>query len=277
MDKEEIKFILAAGHRSGRDAERPEMAEALEQAKRDPELRAWLERERASDAAIARKLQALQPPPGLRAQLIAGGRASRRGSAWRRWLPPLAIAAGVTLTIGLLLPALRPERETAVAAKPALQDWQESSLAFFSLPHHPLDVVNPEYPPLEAYLLGRGAQVVGQLPFNDGIRSVIGCKVLEWKGYTTSLTCFFSTSGELVHIFVLARGPVEESLIRSGAHRQRVGEYATVTWLEDDKVVMVASKLPASELNDVLKFGQPGKVAATSSRFVVPAPLADAA
>jgi len=56
----------------------------------------------------------------------------------------------------------------------------------------------------------------------------------------------------------LPRGPVDETLIRHGAHRSQVGDYATVTWLRGDRVVMVASALPADRLDALLALSADG-------------------
>jgi len=107
MNNDEAKFILAAYRPDGRDANDARFADAIAQAERDPELRAWWERQRAFDAQVAAKLAEVMPPPGLRESILAGGRASwpRR----RSWYQPgwLAAAAAVVL-LALLAVTLRP-------------------------------------------------------------------------------------------------------------------------------------------------------------------------
>ncbi len=256
MDNEEARFLLSACQPSGKDAGRPEIAEALAQAQLDPELNAWLARERRSDAAIAHKLRALEPDPNLRARLLAGGRASRRALTWRTWRLGFGLAATVALATGLGWWAhglvFKPSATAVHLGGPPLLAWQQHDLVIFLNPFFSLDLEKKNYQPLEAHLVAAAAPVAGELPFNDAIVSAVGCKVLEWHGDRVSLTCFLSKSGELVHLFVAPRGNVDESLLQHGPHRAQVGAYATVTWLRGDHIVMVASKLPADQLERTL-------------------------
>ena len=97
MNIQEAKFTLGAYRPDGRDAGDPKLAEALALAGRDPELRAWLERQRDWDRAVAEKIQAIPPPPGLRDSILAGGRASRPRPRW--WLRPFPLAAAAAIVV----------------------------------------------------------------------------------------------------------------------------------------------------------------------------------
>ena len=99
MNEQEAKFILRAYRSDGGDAVDSQFAEALAYAQKEPRLRAWLERERALDAAVSAKLNSLQPPAGLRDAILAGARASRPHRPW--WTSPvwLATAAAVVLLL----------------------------------------------------------------------------------------------------------------------------------------------------------------------------------
>ena len=92
MNSTEAKFILQARRPDGADDAEPRFAEALEQARRDPALAAWLAREQAFDAAVAEKLRSTQPPAGLREAILAGAKVSRPLPFWRR-TQTLAMAA----------------------------------------------------------------------------------------------------------------------------------------------------------------------------------------
>jgi hypothetical protein len=97
MNIQEAKFILGVFRPDGRDAGDPKLAEALAMAGRDPELRVWLERQQAWDRAVAEKIQAIPPPPGLRDAIIAGARASRPRPRW--WLRPFPLAAAAAIVV----------------------------------------------------------------------------------------------------------------------------------------------------------------------------------
>lgn len=72
MNNQEAKWILQACRPGGRDDPDPMFAEALEQVRRDPELREWFVEERAFDSHVHDKLQqAITVPSGLKAALLA--------------------------------------------------------------------------------------------------------------------------------------------------------------------------------------------------------------
>lgn len=258
MDNEQARFLLSAAHPSGRDADRPEIAEALDHAQRDPELAAWLARERAADLAIMRKLRELEPDPALRARLLAGGRASRRRSrVHRAWRVTLAWAAVAVVVLGAgSWFAMHPRRDVEPAgtqSRPApLLAWQRDAVAIFSAPDFRLDMQDTRYPPLEKFLAAHGLPVADEPPFTGGIASAVGCKVLDWRGTRVSLACFLSDTGELVHLFVRRRDGLDTAQLGGSALRMQVGDYATATWLQGDRIIMVASRLPAEALERML-------------------------
>jgi hypothetical protein len=102
MINDEAKFILSAYRPNGCDAGDAQFATALEQARHDPALGAWLARSQAHDTAVAAKLGAITPPPGLREAILAGARASQTGTVTRRrWSLPWTIAAAAAVAVGI--------------------------------------------------------------------------------------------------------------------------------------------------------------------------------
>ena len=72
MDSREAKEILLRYRPGGGDAGDPQMAEALQQVHRDPELAAWFEQQNAVHAAIRAKFKEIPVPPGLKREIIIG-------------------------------------------------------------------------------------------------------------------------------------------------------------------------------------------------------------
>ncbi len=72
MDNREAKFLLSAYRPSGQDADDPCFAEALEQARRDPVLERCFNESIAFDATMTEKLRAVEVPPDLRENILAG-------------------------------------------------------------------------------------------------------------------------------------------------------------------------------------------------------------
>ncbi|RME67423.1 MAG: hypothetical protein D6781_13275 [Verrucomicrobia bacterium] len=254
MDNEQAKFVLGASRPSGRDDERPEVAEALSRAATDADLCDWLARERASDAAIARKMRELEPPAELRSRLLIGTRTSRRKRPlWKRWSIPMGLAAALFLAVGVAWWLLPPPGHMVDQSAPTLAAWQRSCVGIFSNPLFSLDYLDDDYRPLEDYLVRHGARVAGRLPFADGITSALGCSVLEWRGARVSLACFHSRTGELVHLFTMPAHYIEQAPPLQPVYRAQVDAFATITWQQDDLVVMVASRMPQETLDAIVE------------------------
>jgi len=258
VDNEQAKFLLSGARANGADANDPQIAAALAQAQRDPELVRWLAEERAFDAAVMRKLHPKEPPANLRSRLVVGALASRRPpTAVRRrgWWISLAAAAAVVALVAAsaLWWRTKPEGTTPeIAARPPLLEWQESCLAIFADPNFALDLMDPNYPPLEKYLLDHGTRLLPAVPFAPDAVGLLGCKALMWRDQPVSFLCFKATTGELVHLFVVRRGTADESLVTTGPHREQIGEFATITWSQGDLLALVASKMPATQLEGIL-------------------------
>lgn len=97
MNQQEAKFILGAFRPDGRDASDVMFAEALALVDRDPELRQWLERQRAFDRAVVARLGAIAPPAELRQAILTGARASRPRRPW--WASPVWLGAAAAIVV----------------------------------------------------------------------------------------------------------------------------------------------------------------------------------
>ncbi|HWA28266.1 MAG TPA: hypothetical protein VG734_21620 [Lacunisphaera sp.] len=105
MNQDEAKLLLSAYRPNGSDALDPVLREALRCAERDPALGNWFAAQCAFDAAMARRLRQVPPPPGLRDQLRAGlaVQAQERSRQVRRsWgLASFVMMAALVLAAGL--------------------------------------------------------------------------------------------------------------------------------------------------------------------------------
>ena len=91
MNNEEAKLILQAYRPGGPDASDPLFAEALEHARRDPELQKWFAEQQTLDSLIQSKLRpAVAVPRDLKTNLLAL-RKIIRPVPW--WFQPMKLAA----------------------------------------------------------------------------------------------------------------------------------------------------------------------------------------
>src|SRR6476659_2162544 len=76
MNQEETRKILSVYRPEDRSD--PALAQAAEEAARDPALSAWLGKEQEFDRRFSQALQSAAIPPGLKARVLAGKEAAAR-------------------------------------------------------------------------------------------------------------------------------------------------------------------------------------------------------
>lgn len=220
MTNNEAKFILSAYRPGGRDASDPAMTQALAQAKSDPALGAWFEREQQHAAAVAAKLAEIAPPAGLREAILAGARMSERDGmsdtensagpttktkemTRARWAQPVWLAAAAVLAVLLSLAAWRmvPVRGDSFA---------EFAVNFvdkgFRLQKRGADVAE-----LKTWLREQHGPLPEALPAKFAELRALGCRTLSFKGQDVSLVCF-ERGGREFHVFVARRDETKSTM-----------------------------------------------------------------
>ena len=197
MTNNEAKFLLGAYRPNGGDAANAIFGEALNQAKSDPALGAWLARAQAHDAAIAARLREIAPPAGLREAILAGGRASRTPPVtWRRPAVWLALAAGVAVLLSATV-ALWPNRaaaETARIANFALADTAHGKHGGHGEAAGALQVLLSQ----PTTRLGAG------LPVDFAALRATGCRTVSFAGHDLLEVCF-QRNGAWFHVYIANR------------------------------------------------------------------------
>src|SRR4030095_9404314 len=116
MNREEAQFILHAYRPSGEDAHDPQFEEPLALVRDDPALARWFAREQALDAAVARRISSVSPPPDLRTQLLLARKVIRPRPWWRKPARIAAAAMVALLISAAILLLLRRSDETEFAS-----------------------------------------------------------------------------------------------------------------------------------------------------------------
>src|SRR5881296_1576111 len=117
MDRQEAKKILMRYRPGATDAPDWEFAEALAEARRDPELGGWFDQHRAFQTAIRDRFKQLPVPAGLKETILAGYQPLEAIVWWRRpAFQALAAAAAIALLIGLVYFWRQPREDKSFAA-----------------------------------------------------------------------------------------------------------------------------------------------------------------
>ncbi len=249
MTNEEAKFILSAYRPNGSDASDPAMAEALQQAARDPELEAWFRNERAFDSVISQKLSDVKVPVELKSTILVGhkmmagtGRAGFPWSAFAKWAAIFIVLVGITSLVlfqrpsdGHLMAAYRSELVGLLAKKSSPLDYHGRSLS---------DV--------QGWLSKR--ELRSDFAVSDALseQATMGCQILDWNGTQVTLVCFDTSDGQLAHLLVVDRddlpGIVEPKELSLTVEKG----WTTASWVTEDNVYLLAGKGDRPELRNYL-------------------------
>ncbi|MSU49267.1 MAG: hypothetical protein EXS37_09315 [Opitutus sp.] len=248
MSNDEAKFLLHAYRPGGRDANDPAMAAALAQAKSDPALRAWFEREQAHCAAVAAKLREIAPPAGLRDAILAGARASggvvapRPTAARSRRSMWLAAAAAVAL----LLSAGAWWRSSPVGGA----SMEEFAVNFvnrgFRLQQRGADVAV-----LKTWLNEQHGPLPESLPAEFARLRALGCRTLKYQGGDVSLVCF-ERDGKEFHVFVARRDGLLDREVEASPRFLDRGKLVAATWTDAKNRYVVVSDAGMETLKRLL-------------------------
>src|SRR6516225_9852481 len=109
MIREEAEELLNAMRPHGADAADPVFREALELARKDSDLGAWLARQQEFDQMLIEELSSIRPPEGLRETILESLRKTARPlQFWRNaWPAPAAAAVLVAFFLSQQVVALR--------------------------------------------------------------------------------------------------------------------------------------------------------------------------
>lgn len=244
MNNEEAKFILTAYRPGGEDASDPRFREALEQARRDPDLAQWFASERRFDAATSDAICAIPVPANLRQNILAGGKISRP-ALWRRRPAVFALAAALVIAAAIVGLFNRPQR---------LDTWQRDALAVVPKIHTgeaKFDHEADDARVLQQWLEAHHAPSPPAIPVSLATLPTLGCKTMLSAGKPVSIICFKLPSGELVHLVVTDASNLSHALPSEPRFRKEDG-WVTASWSENGRACMLATKSSERELRDLL-------------------------
>lgn len=238
MNNEEARLILHAYRPGGEDAGDPFFTEALEQARRDPELGRWLADQRTFDDRMRVALQTEFPPPGLRDAIRLTRKVASFPPATRRpmWQHPGLLALAATLIAILAVTALfvtqtdrdRTGQMTVAGFTERVLDLKESGgISLGKMSSDPAEI--------RAWLAERGAPSNFELP--PGMRNVpgLGCQSYTLDGAKVSLICFMLGQDQIVHLFVVDKGALQDATPDNRPTVHTENGHAWATWTSGGK------------------------------------------
>src|SRR6266404_2176017 len=233
MNNQEAQMILRAYRLGGQDTSDPLIAEALEQAQRDPELQKWLAEEHVFDLRVQAKLRtAMVAPPELKANLLALQKMARPVSSWQR---PMWMSAAATAVLLLALATLwlRPGNSAQL-------DSFRNTMVRYSMqePEH-ITFETSDTTKIQHWLQRRGMKTEFELPVGLGGKPAEGCRVVDWNGRKVTLICFVLADGNHVDFFVMDRADFPGLAGSNAPQFAKAGALMTVTWSKGNRVYLL--------------------------------------
>jgi uncharacterized membrane protein YbaN (DUF454 family) len=233
MNNQEAKLILQAYRPGGRDTFDPLFAEALEQARRDPELQKWFTEEHLLDSQIQFKLRsAVAIPRDLKANLLAL-RKIIRPVPW--WFQPmkLAAAAAIILLIGLAAFLLLPQKPTQLVL------FREKMIHYSMQEHGHITFESPDIAKIQQWLQARGVDANFELPAGLQGKPAQGCRVVDWNGHQATMICFVLEDGKHMDLFVMDRAGLPSFPEGGEPQIVKTGGLMMTTWAKGGKVYLL--------------------------------------
>ncbi len=235
MNNQEAKLILQAYRPGGEDASDPLFAEALEQARRDPELQTWFAEQNAFEARLQARLQTAIPVPReLKSDLLALRKLSRP-VAW--WFQPMkwAAAAAAVLLLGLGGFLLFPQHPAQLGSfREAMARYAAQQQGHVVFESHDMTAIRQ-------WLRTRGSESNFDLPAALPGRSAEGCRVVDWEGHKATMLCFV-VGGAHMDLFVMEGASLPELRERGLPVYAKAASSMTVAWSSGDKVYLLTGR-----------------------------------
>jgi len=237
MTREEAQEILLL-HRPGIAADQDaDMAEALRLAASDPELGRWLEQHREFQDGITNQLLTIEPPPDLKAKILASAKPSIKPvSFWRR-NQVLAMAASILLLLSLGGWFVSRDSEDA----PTAANFR-SRMTSFALRTYGMNVITNDPAVVRRYLASHGAPADFSLTPGLEKLPVKGGGKLLWQDQPVAMMCFSLTNNQTAFMFV-----VDERAMSKKPPRYEMTSavgFNTVEWTKDGKVYLLGAVRP---------------------------------
>ncbi len=246
MDSKNARFILQSSQPGENTASDPQMADALRESDRDPELGAWLNRERAFDDALRGRLREVKPPQGLKAGVLAATPISLPEVRPRRRVP-LAWAAALAVLATVASVWLWPREAAAGFA------GFRSEMLRVAAERIRFDYSHGDARELERWLNARAGVEGIALPVGLKSLPALGCRELKWQGRPVGLICLKAGDGRAMHVFAVRYGALPDAPRQGAASFAASGGIQTATWRQGDVVYFAALQGSKMELRHTLQ------------------------
>jgi uncharacterized membrane protein YbaN (DUF454 family) len=234
----EARTILLRYRHGTADADDPQIAAALDLARRDPELGRWLAEHGAIQAALRNSFRQIAVPAGLKEQILSEQAAQQRRNYWRPRVALTAVAAvALLLWLATFLVPRAPDDDTLAVYL--------NRMAGIALRGYGMDLTTNDPAPIRIYLARHQAPADYVLPAALQRANVTGCAVEGWQDRKVSMICFRTgrplppNQASDLWLFVVDRASLKEAPPAGPPRLALVNRLCTAVWSQGDKVYVL--------------------------------------
>jgi hypothetical protein len=235
MTPDQAKQTLLLFRPGTADAQDPQIAEALELARQDPDLGVWFENHRAFQQAMRRKFRQIEPPAHLKASLLIRD-AVRPGVVAPRlwWRQPLllALAAALVLLLGIAVLWLASPHHDQFAN-------YRARMVSTALREYRMDLITNDMRQVRQFLASRGAPANYEVTPGLEKLQLTGAGFLRWRNEPVSMVCFNRGDNQMLFLFVMNRSALKDPPAET-PDLATIANLTTASWSRGDKTYLLA-------------------------------------
>jgi len=248
VNSEQAKDVLLLYRPGTDDGQDPEIAQAIEVTKRDPELAAWFAQHCAFQEAATGAFQRIPVPEGLREQILSE-RKAHFNLGFKKPLAVLAVAmAAVVVSLSIAHFHSRPSENNEFANFRT----RMASMILRTYSNSQMDLVTNNMEAIRGYLASNRGHAGYSLPPQLAQATSTGCAILPWHGKRVSMVCMNSGRNRApmtpdLFLFIIDRSALENAP-ESSPQKVLVNGLASASWSSGDSTYVLLASADASPL-----------------------------
>ncbi len=227
------------------------MAEALEQARRDPELGAWLEQHSAVNAAIRGRLKAIPIPPDLKRDIIIKHLERKKIIPFGTLARALAAAAAIVVLGIVFWPSLAPSPNEYTFSR-----YRDRMARSVQLGNNYMQMHSTNVATILAFCQANGGPADFQVPARLRQLPGEGGSVKKWNDHPFFMLCLDAGapgSKNDLWLFVIDQTSMADPPAAGKTQFQQVAHLMTASWIENGKLYVLAAAGDAQTVQKYLE------------------------